>query len=86
MALALSSFADSGERAIELIKHLKDKSPIIDVSKVISNAQGFVDELCAQLIASHIDKVTFIETPDNFKEYFMMAHYLRNGKFMVEFR
>lgn len=86
MVVVLSSLAGSRARAIELIQPLRDLSPIIDARNVVSHAQGFVDEICAQLMLKRIDKVTFIQAPEKFRELFMRAHFLRGGKFLVDFR
>jgi hypothetical protein len=83
--IALPNLAGSRETAAELVRPVSDLSPIFDARNSRSLAQAFVDELCKQLIAKRVDRVTFMAPSESFRRYFMKAYMLRSGKFLVEF-
>ena len=85
--IQLPKLAGSRISAAELMADApRDNTLLISHEGVESLAQGFVDELCKQLISRRIDRVTFISPSERFMEYFMRAHMLRSAKFFVETR
>lgn len=85
--IQLPKLAESHLGVAELIASApRDNTLLISHEGVESLAQGFVDELCRQLVALRIDRVTFISPSERFMEHFMRAHMLRSAKFFVETR
>ena len=85
MSFTLPRLCGSRESAQKLAETNTDKTPIIDASETASVAQGYVDELCKQLIKQQVDRVTFINPSDNLIKYFDKAIMLRNAKFSLEY-
>lgn len=85
--IQLPKLAGSRASAADLIATApRDNTLLFSNEGVESLAQSFVDELCKQLIARRIDRVTFISPSERFMEHFMRAHMLRSAKFYVETR
>lgn len=85
--IQLPRLGGSRNSAAELIAGApRDNTLLFSFEEVKSLSQGYVDELCKQLIDLKIDRVTFISPTESFMKYFMTAHYLRSAKFFVETR
>ncbi len=85
--IQLPNVCSTREQAERIVKEtIKDHSMVISLENTELTAQGFIDELCKQLIALHIDRVILIAANERFMNYFMRAHMLRNAHFMVETR
>lgn len=85
--IQLPKLAGSRASAADLIATApRDHSMLFSFSGVENLAQGFIDELCSQLISRGIDKVTFLSPPEDFMHLFMLSHMVRRAKFFVETR
>lgn len=85
--ITLPEFCGARARAQEVASTLAfELSPIISFEKVESIAQGFIDELCKELVNRRVDRVTFIGPSETFMDYFMRAYRLRSARFLVETR
>jgi len=85
--IQLPTLCGTRESAAQLFTGISNEdSPLISLIGVQATAQGFVDELCKQLIDRRINVVTFLQPSEKFLEYFMRAHRLRSAKFSVSWR
>ena len=85
--IQLPALCGTRESAAQLVAGTANEdSPIFSLIGVQATAQGFVDELCKQLIERRINVVTFLNPSEKFIQYFMTAHRLRSAKFTVSWR
>lgn len=85
--LTLPELCGSRASAATIVTNMSnDLHPIVSLTGTISTAQSIIDEFCKNLINRRIDEVTFVNASERFQHYFLLAHRLRDAKFLVNFR
>lgn len=81
--LHLPRLVGSRGLAAPFVGDVSTSTVIIDGAENLSAAQGFVDELVAQLAARHVEEVTLRACPPSFIRYFAVSSSRRGEAFTI---